>query len=49
MTAPGIIAVLDLEWTAWEGSQESGWAGPGEKREIIQIGAIRLHNDEELS
>lgn len=43
-----VIAVLDLEWTAWEGSHARKWSGPGEEREIIQIGAVRLQNNEEL-
>jgi inhibitor of KinA sporulation pathway (predicted exonuclease) len=38
----GIIAVFDLEWTAWEGSQARRWQGPGEEREVVQIGAVKL-------
>lgn len=34
--------IYDLEYTAWEGSQARGWTGPGEHREIIQIGAIKV-------
>ncbi len=34
--------VFDLEYTAWQGSRERGWSGPGELREIVQIGAVRL-------
>ncbi len=36
------VVVFDLEWTAWEGSKARGWNGPGEHREIVQIGAVRL-------
>lgn len=36
------VVVFDLEYTAWEGSQERGWSGPGEVREIVQIGAVRM-------
>lgn len=36
------VVVLDLEWTAWEGSWERRWSGPGEHREIVQIGAVML-------
>ena len=36
------MVVFDLEWTAWEGSLARSWSGPGEYREIIQIGAVRL-------
>lgn len=35
------IVVFDLEWTAWPGSFERDWSGPGEMREIIQFGAVR--------
>lgn len=38
----GEMVVFDLEWTAWEGSHARNWSGPGEYREIIQIGAVRL-------
>lgn len=34
--------VYDLEYTAWEGSRERAWSGPGEHREIVQIGAVRV-------
>jgi inhibitor of KinA sporulation pathway (predicted exonuclease) len=36
-----VIVILDLEFTAWEGSQERGWSRPGEFREVVQIGALR--------
>jgi inhibitor of KinA sporulation pathway (predicted exonuclease) len=39
------LVVYDLEYTAWEGSWARGWSGPGEHREIIQIGAVRLSAD----
>lgn len=32
------FAILDLEFTAWEGSVERRWTGPGEEVEIVQIG-----------
>ena len=34
--------IFDLEFTAWEGSVQNGWTRPGEFREIVQIGAVRL-------
>ena len=37
-----MIVIFDLEFTAWPGAQERGWTGPGESREIVQIGAIRV-------
>ena len=36
------MIILDLEFTAWEGSQEHGWSRPGEFREVVQIGALRV-------
>jgi len=36
------IVVFDLEWTAWEGSLARRWSGPGEHREVVQIGAVHL-------
>lgn len=38
----GDVVVFDLEWTAWEGSVERNWSGPGEEREIVEISAVRL-------
>ena len=34
--------IFDLEFTAWEGSRARGWSLPDEKREVIQIGAVKL-------
>jgi inhibitor of KinA sporulation pathway (predicted exonuclease) len=34
--------VFDLEFTAWEGSQERRWSLPGERKEVVQIGAVKL-------
>ena len=36
-----IIVVFDLEWTAWPGSFERDWSGPGELREVIQFGTVK--------
>lgn len=38
---PGFV-VYDLEYTSWEGARERRWSGPGEHREIVQIGAVVL-------
>jgi len=38
----GSIVIFDLEYTAWEGSHSHSWSRPGEYREIIQIGAVRM-------
>ncbi|MFQ5765051.1 MAG: 3'-5' exonuclease, partial [Rhodospirillales bacterium] len=35
----------DVEWTAWEGSRQRDWRGPGEEKEIVQIGALKLRAD----
>lgn len=40
---PRSAIVFDTEFTAWEGSVERGWRGPGEHKEILQIGAIALN------
>jgi len=43
------FVVYDLEYTSWDGAQARNWSGPGEHREIVQIGAVRLdHNFREL-
>jgi inhibitor of KinA sporulation pathway (predicted exonuclease) len=36
------MVIFDLEYTSWVGAQERGWTGPGEFREIVQIGAVRV-------
>lgn len=38
----GMIVLLDLEYTSWEGSIQRNWAAVWEFREIVEIGAIRL-------
>ncbi|MGN6148886.1 MAG: 3'-5' exonuclease [Rhizomicrobium sp.] len=34
--------LYDLEYTAWEGSMAAKWLRPGEFREVVQIGAVKL-------
>lgn len=34
--------VFDLEFTAWDGSMAQRWLRPGEFREIVQIGAVKV-------
>ena len=34
--------VFDLEFTAWAGSMERRWLRPGEFREVVQIGAVKV-------
>ena len=36
------ITVFDLEYTAWECSMARHWLTPGEFKEVVQIGAVRL-------
>jgi inhibitor of KinA sporulation pathway (predicted exonuclease) len=33
---------FDLEYTAWEGSMANRWLRPGEFREVVQIGAVKV-------
>ncbi|CAA7613517.1 Inhibitor of the KinA pathway to sporulation [Candidatus Terasakiella magnetica] len=44
-----MIVVYDLEYTTWEGARARGWSGPGEHREVVQIGAVRLDGGTEAS
>ncbi len=39
------ITVFDLEYTAWECSMARQWMAPGEYREVVQIGAVKLNAD----
>lgn len=39
---PAEVVAFDTEFTAWRGSMARGWAGPGEHKEIVQIGAVKL-------
>lgn len=36
------VVIFDLEFTAWEGSMQSRWTRPGEHKEVVQIGAVKL-------
>lgn len=40
--SPQSVVVYDLEFTAWDGSMAERWLKPGQFREIVQIGAVRL-------
>ena len=39
------ITIFDLEYTAWECSMARSWLTPGEFREVVQIGAVKLDAD----
>jgi len=47
MFLPINYSILDLEYTAWDGSRERGRSNKGEHREIIEIGIIAINNDVE--
>jgi inhibitor of KinA sporulation pathway (predicted exonuclease) len=34
--------IFDLEFTAWQGSMARRWLAPGEFKEVVQIGAVKL-------
>jgi DNA polymerase III epsilon subunit-like protein len=36
------VTVFDLEYTAWANSLRERWMAPGEFREVVQIGAVKL-------
>ena len=36
------VVVYDIEFTAWAGSMRQRWLAPGQFREIVQIGAVKL-------
>src|SRR5450755_4608494 len=40
-----VLTVFDLEFTAWECSMASHWLRPGEFKEVVQIGAVKLAAD----
>jgi inhibitor of KinA sporulation pathway (predicted exonuclease) len=44
LTSP-TLTVFDLEYTAWECSMARRWLAPGEFKEVVQIGAVRLDAD----
>jgi inhibitor of KinA sporulation pathway (predicted exonuclease) len=37
-----LVVVYDLEFTAWDGSMAERWLKPGQFREVVQIGAVKL-------
>lgn len=45
----GKIGILDLEYTAWDGSAKRGWSGAKEWREIVQIGLILVDAGQSFS
>lgn len=39
------FVIFDLEFTTWPGAMEQDWSAPGQLREIVQIGALRVSAD----
>ncbi|MBB5937314.1 exonuclease domain-containing protein [Streptomyces zagrosensis] len=39
------LVLFDLEFTSWQGALERDWSAPGQLREIVQIGALRVRED----
>ena len=39
------IVIYDTEYTTWEGAQKRNWSGPGEYREVVNIGAIKIETE----
>jgi len=37
------IIIWDVECTSWKGSAEMKWGRPGEYRELVEIGAAKVH------
>lgn len=42
------MVIIDTEYTTWPGALESGWAEPGQHREVVQISAIRIEDFHEV-
>ena len=42
MELPETFCLIDTEYTAWEGSQETKWSKDGEEKELIQLSALLL-------
>lgn len=42
LAGSGTLVIFDLEFTAWEVSMANHWLRPGEFKEVIQIGAVRV-------
>ncbi|MDD9911991.1 MAG: exonuclease domain-containing protein [Alphaproteobacteria bacterium] len=40
---PDSIIIYDTEYTSWQGCAQKGWGRTGQYRELVQIGAIKLH------
>ena len=36
------MVIYDSEWTSWDGAYARAWSGPGEEKELVQIGMVKL-------
>lgn len=39
------LILWDIEYTAWQGSQQRNWSTPGEHRELVQVVAIKIKDN----
>src|ERR1700685_681694 len=39
------LVIFDLEFTAWSDSMAGHWLSPGQFKEVVQIGAVRLETE----
>ncbi len=39
------IIITDSEYTTWKDALQTGWSGPGQHREIVQLAAARVTSD----
>ncbi|HUO02785.1 MAG TPA: 3'-5' exonuclease [Rhizomicrobium sp.] len=39
------LVIFDLEFTAWADSMAGHWLAPGQFKEVVQIGAVRLETE----
>jgi inhibitor of KinA sporulation pathway (predicted exonuclease) len=42
MPSMSYAVLYDLEYTAWDGSMAARWLAPGQFREVVQIGAVKI-------
>ena len=40
--------IYDSEWTSWDGAYARAWSGPGEEKELVQIGMVKLSDTPNL-
>ncbi len=45
---PSEFVIFDTEFTSWEGAQARDWSGQNEYKELVQIGAVKVRNFEEI-